>query len=439
MPVVRSFSGDGKIQVLFYTFGTRGDVQPYVACGAALKKGGVKSVICTGQGFDDLIETHGLAAKPVSIDYRDLLNQPEIRQSFDSFSGKIRAWNAMKHMFRRQFDEMLDVAREVRPQLIVTHPKAFAASFIARSIGVPHLPTTLQPNFAPTAEFPHFLFPSLGRWGNRFTYRLFNRLMIFGQAQSMRGWEKDLLGDKSAGVAPFYDGYHPDGRTMPQLHAYSRHLVPKPADWPAREHITGYWFLPPEDGWTPPNALAKFLADGPPPIYVGFGSIPAKDAEKQTAIVIEALHQLNLRGILASGWGGLAESGTPSNVHFLEDAPHDWLLPRCAAVVHHGGSGTTHEGLRWGRPTVICPLGVDQPFWGERVARLGAGSAPIPLKKLTAVKLAAAIAKALEPDMRASAESLGRQIRAENGAEKAARTIYNLLNSPPPVVEQQDV
>lgn len=392
-----------------------------------MKQRGVETVICTGQGFDELIEAHGLISKPVSIDYRNLLGQPEIQEALRSFSGKIRAWGMMKDLFARQFDEMLDVAREVKPRLIVTHPKAFAAHFIARSMRVPHLPTTLQPNFAPTAEFPQFLFPRLGSWGNRLSYRLFNRLSLFGQKLSMRGWEKNLPGGPHTDAPPFYEGYHPDGKTMPQLHGYSRHIAPKPADWPEREYVTGYWFLPPVESWTPPEALARFLGDGAPPIYAGFGSMPARDAQKQTDLVIEALQRLNLRGILATGWGGLSENSEHAHIHFLKDAPHDWLLPRCAAVIHHGGSGTTHEGLRWGKPTVICPLGVDQPFWGRHVERLGVGPAPVPQKTLTAEKLAAAISKALAPGIEHKAGELGIALRAENGTGNAAEIICNVL------------
>src|SRR5690606_8712634 len=113
-------------------------------------------------------------------------------------------------------------------------------------------------------------------------------------------------------------------------------------------------------------------------------------------IVIEALQRANQRGVLATGRGGLQVTKTASNrSHFVDAVPHDWLFPRCSAVVHHGGAGATHEGLRWGRPTVICPLGVDQPYWGRRVNALGAGPPPLPQKRLNSHDLAEAIVAAL--------------------------------------------
>jgi len=105
----------------------------------------------------------------------------------------------------------------------------------------------------------------------------------------------------------------------------------------------------------------------------------------------------------------------------LDAAPHSWLFPRCAAVIHHGGSGTTHEGLRWGRPSIVCPIGVDQPFWGRRVAEAGAGPAPVGLADLSPARLAEALRFALSAECRARSGQLGAAIRREDGAGTAAQ------------------
>ena len=178
-----------------------------------------------------------------------------------------------------------------------------------------------------------------------------------------------MLGLALDGPSDFFAGYHPRSKAVPRLHGYSHTIVPKPADWFEEDRITGYWFTDPETDWQAPNDLRAFLESGPPPVYVGFGSMPAKDAERQSQIVIDALHLVGRRGILASGWGGLARVDASKTIFSLESAPHDWLFPRCSAVVHHGGAGTVHEGLRWGRPTIVCPLTVDQPFLGSACAR----------------------------------------------------------------------
>jgi sterol 3beta-glucosyltransferase len=146
-----------------------------------------------------------------------------------------------------------------------------------------------------------------------------------------------------------------------------------------------------------------------------------------TSIVVEALQKAGVRGLVATGWGGLSAEDLPPTIFKIEQAPHDWLFPRVAAVVHHGGAGTTAAGLRAGVPSVVCPFLIDQPLWGARVHALGAGPKPIPQKKLTAENLAAAIEQAVSsPAIREKAENIGRLIRNENGIGKAVEIIESI-------------
>ena len=174
-----------------------------------------------------------------------------------------------------------------------------------------------------------------------------------------------------------------------------------------------------------PESLEGFLQRGAPPVYVGFGSMPATDAERVTTEVIGALRKTGRRGVLSTGWGGLRELSSSEDVFVLQSAPHELLFPRCSLVVHHGGAGTTHEGLRWGRPTVICPAGVDQPFWARRLRAIGVAPEALPLKHLDAASLAQRIEAALSPEIAVRAEELGRELRAEDGAARAADLILS--------------
>jgi sterol 3beta-glucosyltransferase len=195
--------------------------------------------------------------------------------------------------------------------------------------------------------------------------------------------------------------------------------------------VTGYWFLD-DAGWVMPPSLRGFLEAGPPPVYVGFGSIPSMDPVRTTTMIVDALAVVGQRGILASGWGGLAAAPLAEHVYVLDAAPHDRLFPHVAAVVHHGGAGTTAAGLRAGRPTVICPFFGDQPFWGWRIAELGVGPAPIAFKYLTAEKLAKAIRRAVtDPEMHRRAAELGSRIREENGVGRAVELITGGLVQQP--------
>lgn len=149
--------------------------------------------------------------------------------------------------------------------------------------------------------------------------------------------------------------------------------------------------------------------------------------EHMTRTVLDALGRADVRGVLASGWGGLNASELPASVHLLDRVPHDWLFPRVAAVVHHGGAGTTAAGFRAGRPTVICPFFGDQPFWGRRVHERGAGPTPIPQKNLTAERLTQALRVATEsPSVKTRAMEVGKKIRRENGVANAVAFIERL-------------
>jgi sterol 3beta-glucosyltransferase len=239
-------------------------------------------------------------------------------------------------------------------------------------------------------------------------------------------FRKDILK-----LGPFPKGYGvgrtATGQPVPILHAFSRHVVPRPNDWPEYARITGYWFMDSSTGnGQPPADLKTFLDAGEPPVYAGFGSMAGRDPERLTEIILDALQQSGSRGIIASGWGGLSAVDLPDSIMAVPSAPHDWLFPRTAAVIHHGGAGTTAAGLRAGCPTIICPFFGDQPFWGTRVSEMGVGPAPIPQKKLTVSALAHAITQAKSEPMQEKAKQLGQQIREENGIQQAIALVEQI-------------
>lgn len=208
------------------------------------------------------------------------------------------------------------------------------------------------------------------------------------------------------------------------IYPISPHVLPRPADWPPHLRLVGYWFLGPPPGWSPPESLVRFLEAGEPPVHVGFGSMPNQDPHATFDLIVRALEVSGQRGVIYGGWGGLAGETAGDRALVIEGVPHEWLFPRMKAVVHHGGAGTTAVGLRAGVPNVVVPFFSDQPFWGWRVAALGAGPAPIPLGSLTAERLAAAIERAMtDPAMRGRASEIGARLRAENGVANTVELI----------------
>ena len=206
-------------------------------------------------------------------------------------------------------------------------------------------------------------------------------------------------------------------------------LIPKPKDWAHHISISGFFFLSLAQNYTPDPALAAFLAEGEPPVYIGFGSIVVDDPNAMTKMIFEAVKLTGRRALVSKGWGGLGadELGIPEGVFMLGNCPHDWLFKQVAAVVHHGGAGTTAAGIAAGRPTVVIPFFGDQPFWGAMTAKAGAGPLPIPYKDLTAEKLAAAIREALKTESLERAQELSQKISSERGDQNGAQYFHQML------------
>ncbi|QAT83370.1 glycosyl transferase family protein [Corallococcus coralloides] len=407
------------MRVLISTYGTRGDVQPFVALAKALKAHGHVVALCTPTGFRGMVERHGIPYAHMDNAVLELteavLRAPtraEQRRLFKGFGAIVRA--GMEDEWR--------AARELEPDVLVYHSKALGSHHIAEKLGAAELLAMPLP-LTPTREFPVPILPSfrLGGWLNALSYKL------IPLANAVWAGATNDFRVKTLGLAPLSRFADPmkkaDGSAVPALYAYSEHLLPRPADWPPGAQVTGCWFLDEADRWTPPPELQAFLEAGPPPIYVGFGSMGAAHADSRAATVLKAVALTGERAVLASGWGGMKAHALPPSIFMLESAPHDWLFPRMSAVVHHGGAGSTMAGLRAGKPTVICPFLGDQPFWGHRVLRAGVGPQPVPQKSLTAERLSEAIRSAMSPAVLAQAAALGERIRAEDGAARAVRLI----------------
>ena len=204
-------------------------------------------------------------------------------------------------------------------------------------------------------------------------------------------------------------------------------LIPKPEDWGSHISVPGFYFVPLGPKYTPPTELEIFLSRGPPPVYFGFGSIVVDDPDAMSALIFTAVQKRGVRALVSQGWGGLRGHRTSENIFMLGDCPHDWLFERVSCVVHHGGAGTTAAGIKAGKPTVIIPFFGDQPFWGDMIARAGAGPEPIPYKKLTADKLVSALEYALQPLTASRATELGSRIKQESGAANGVMSFHDQL------------
>ncbi len=419
------------MNILILTAGSRGDVQPYVALGLGLQAAGYHVRIAAHHTFREFVQEHGLGFAPIAGDPRQIMLQEAGQKLLSANTNPIallrRTFEAAQPILFQTFDDYRRAAQDA--DLLLFHLlTALPADSIAEDLGIPALPAYLQHVHAtmryPTpaaAPLPRALSFLNGVY-NRLTYALADTVFWRAIRPLTNRWRTRTLG------LPPYPPRSPFKEWVtahrPFLYGFSPSVVPPAPEWGEEIHVTGYWFLDDGATWQPPADLAAFLASGPPPVYIGFGSMVTREAEEITEIVLRALALTGQRGLLLTGWGGIKDRDLPEGVFCIASAPHDWLFPRMAAVVHHGGAGTTAAGLRAGVPTVVVPFFGDQFFWGRRVADLGVGPAPLPRRRLTAERLAAAITRAVHDEaLRARAAALGERIRAEEGVARAVEVI----------------
>lgn len=432
------------MKVLILTIGTRGDVMPFVALGEGLHAAGHQVSVCSSTRYESAITGRGLTYNYLSDELVALVETPDGRAAIAGAGGMINGAGALLKLMltsiriqRELFDDGWTAAKETAPDLIIFHPKMSIALNYAQKLNIPAIMGSLFPLFLPTSAYPNPGFPEL-RYArklapvyNRATHRLIRGGVSMTSRWLFRSWRK------AHGLPPRPFGRHllqyDDGRPVLLLNAWSPHIVPNPPEWQQAEACTtGFWFMKQPDDWKPSSGLSAFLDDCQPTVYVGFGSMAGRNPEETTSLVFKALHDAGLRGVLARGWGGLSQADCPDSVFILDEAPHDWLFPRMAAVVHHGGAGTTAAGIRAGCPTVICPFFGDQPFWGKRVYESGLGPAPIPQKHLSSELLTAALIEATQNQaLQHKAQQLGKKLRGEEGVEAAVRHIEHYVAKDP--------
>lgn len=409
------------LEISIVASGSRGDVQPYVALGKGLQDAGHNVRVLTSDDFETLVTEAGLTFASTGESVEAVLQSDEWRKVTES-GNFLKILAKMRSEMKQRSTVMAQLLPDLLKgsQMIVAGMAGMGGAFsVAEKMKIPVLQAFVFP-FTPTQEFPSPLVPKLplGRVLNRLSFHVTHQMF----------WQTSKMGDATIRQLLHMEKgsfWGPFGalarRQTPLLYGYSSHVLPRPSDWPDHYQITGHWFLDAPQDWRPPSDLVQFLEAGQAPVYIGFGSMGSRNPQEAGKIALEALERSGQRGVLAAGWGGLKVTDLPKTVHMISSIPHSWLFPRMAAVVHHGGAGTTAAGLRAGVPSLIVPFMGDQPFWGQRVADLNVGAKPIPRKQLNGERLGAGITEMVTNSaMRQQASTLGQKIRAEDGVGAAA-------------------
>jgi UDP:flavonoid glycosyltransferase YjiC (YdhE family) len=415
------------MRVAIITYGTRGDVQPYVVLGHALAARGHAVRVAVCQNLVGMVDAAGLGSVPIPFDTQEFMSSPEGRTFLST--GKMTRF--LKEAVRREtgcrdaigeaFIETCDDADVIISNaLTITRARS-----LGDANGVPVLPVYTVP-IEPTGEFAcpylirstaaptralrrgsHVAFETVYWQGSRANDAAFRRqLGLPGRhGNALRALRRDRV---------------------PVHHLVTRELLPEPTDWPSYLHNVGAVDVPASlrEAWgethTDP-ALAAWLDAGEPPVFFGYGSMPVLDPAAALAMISEVARRLGVRALVGAGWSDLANA-TTDDVYVATTFDHDEVLPRCAAAVHHGGAGTTQTVIRAGIPAVVAHVFADQPMWGMLVARQGLGTHAA-YQSLTTDRLVSLLQPLLAPDVRRRTAAAAHRMTDEN----AVGTVVSLV------------
>ncbi|MFI9380006.1 glycosyltransferase [Kutzneria sp. NPDC052558] len=391
------------MRILLLTAGSRGDVEPFLALGRRAVRDGHTVRIGVTREFVATAEKADLDAAALDANYAELVAEQGVSPLAAMRSFRSTIMPMMTALLR----STTAVATAFRPDVLVYHPKLLAAPLAAAALDVPAVLAEIVPVVTPTREFPAagVTTANLGP---------FNRITFRATEAANRMFAKPLRELRSELALPARGPIPGPARALVPV---SPALLRRPADWPETTVITGQWHEP--DTTEPDAETAEFLAGGNV-IYAGFGSMAVGDARERANAVVAAARAVGHRVLLVTGWGGLASPDDPTDVLVRKSVPHHGVLPRCVAAVHHGGAGTVHAVVRAGLPSVVVPFLADQPFWAGLLHRQGLAAEPLPVRRLTADRLARRLATLPTP---AAAAIAAERLATEDGCDLALTTI----------------
>jgi sterol 3beta-glucosyltransferase len=404
-------------------------VAPFTGLGTAIRAAGHSVTITSNDEYETLVVGCGLEFRPLPGTH-GMFDDARWWQGSGGPASASKLIKVLAEHVRTLDKAILAVARDYAPDVLALSGLVSIGGYhVAEGLGLPGMDLLLQPAHT-TADFPPSFVSggrSFGRLGNRAAGTAMSTAMALGLAGPAREIRREL-GLPRRGIREALSGQL-DGSRWPVCYGFSPAVVPHPADWPDSYQVTGYWWPERPVSWSPPTELEEFLSSGPPPVFFGFGDLTPTDTGGFIELAAAAGRQAGVRQVIqAEQTHPTPASRTqPGDSIVIGDAPHDWLFPKMAAVVHHAGAGTAAAGLRAGIPAVTVPVLADQPYWAARIAALGVGPPPIPRRRLSIAALAAAIRDAVaRPSYQAQADALSRRIASEDGPAQVISTLARL-------------
>ncbi|MFF3070230.1 glycosyltransferase [Kitasatospora sp. NPDC057904] len=384
-------------RVVLATWGTAGDIAPYAGLAAGLKKAGHDVVVVTSGRHAATF--HGLALKvrAMPLDRQEAeIGQPRARRARRD-NARDMALIAAEHLL---------AAAGAGADVLLAHPLLHPqAALVGRGLDIPCIGVYTVSHA--------MMLPRLVTGGSHGRYRATDALVRLVLSPIYRSANGYLRRELNLPRGRMEDLRLPLS-TCAVRYGFSAALMPRGVRIPAPHRVVGAWHPQRAAGWRPDARLVDFLDSGPAPVYFGFGSMTGIDVEQLADTVTTVVRRLGVRAVVQGGWAGLEARG--DDVLNIGPCPHDWLLPRMRAAVHHAGPGTVHACLRAMTPALPVPVGLDQPFWSSRLRALGLTPAVIPQRRLNADNLGWALDRLLEGhEYRVRTQEIGRLVGRQDG------------------------
>jgi rhamnosyltransferase subunit B len=425
-------------RIVLNTFGSLGDLHPYLAIAIGLRRRGHEPVIATSDVYRQKILAEGIRFAPVRPDVGLIMDDAEfIAGLWDRRrGGEVLFREYLVPHIEQSYEDLLDACHGA--DLLLTHTAGLAGPIVAELLKLPWLSVALQPIVFFSSHDPPVL--SGAEWARHF-YQLgpflFQAFMALVRLR-VKTWivpiEKlrQRIGLSASKNNPILDGFSPFGT----LALFSEAFAVPQADWPANVHVTGFVYYDrqgelPGTSEDDESQVYEFLRGGPPPILFTLGSSAVMHPGEFFHESIAAVHALGSRALLLAGPRRHdIKNPLPDSVLVAGYLPFSTIMPRAAGIVHQGGIGTTAQALRAGRPMLVVPWSHDQPDNAERVRRLGLGR-PIPRNRYYAPRVANEIRALLsDGSYQERTHEIGARIAGEDGVTNACAVIEATVKLP---------
>eukprot|EP00804_Cyclotella_cryptica_P011820 CCRYP_015334-RA/>CCRYP_015334-RA protein AED:0.02 eAED:0.02 QI:107/1/1/1/1/1/3/721/703 len=454
-----------KLNICILVVGTHGDVLPFCSLANELQNTGHRVRLASHEVHRKTVTSRKIEFYPLAGDPKQL-SQWTV-QTGGNLAGELKAGVAEPSILKAKESMLKDICKSccgavsgldplspyyesfgketVAPfvaDAVIANPPCIGHIHVCEALAIPLHIMFPQPWYYGTKAFPHpfsgmsYDESQIGK-GNYASYMMFEGVLSTGLGHFINSWRAKQLHlpkvpENMMFANPIVDC------NIPFSAMWSPSFVPKPEDWPEQCRVVGTFTeskvggenaAPTVDTKTFAH-LIEWMGKGDPPVFIGFGSMVIKDTEALSRIIKAAAKESNTRIVVQSSWSKLdvsGEGGGGQLCHNVGPVSHDWLLPQCCAVIHHGGAGTTAAGLRYGLPTLVCPFFGDQFMWGEMVSRAGVGPKPCPINLLTTELLVQKLRELTSPTIKEAAVNLSERMKSEDGVMTALEHFWHAL------------